>query len=799
MDKNKLHINRFLLILLVIHLLLSSTIVLSQTNTKGVKAITSNQSSYTKTKAIIVGISNYMNIRSLNYAHSDALNFYNFLVSDAGGRVDSNNIVLLLNDDATSANIYASLDWLVDEAKEGERIIIYFSGHGDLETKTIRQNGFLLGYDAPEHCYMAGGTVSVGFLQDYMETIALQCKSNILLITDACRSGKLAGGQEGAQNTSAALAQNWQSITKVLSSQAGEYSLEADSWGNGAGVFTYYLVNGLTGKADRNNNDEVSTQELYMYLLENIGRETNYAQNPILVGDMTSTLAWVDSLSLAQLDVNTQIGSHELLASKGFESMYKEQLSTEAYANYERFRYCLENELLVPEYSDNENAWDIYQSIIEDENAEIIHKHIKRSLLAALQNESQIIVNSILTNQDNEIDFDTDRARTELHYTFNLINTSYILYNDIRARYLFLKSVDMETAEDQVVLLEEASEIKPDAAYLYNRLGVQYYNLEQFELAIKTFNKAINLVPTWSYPYYNLGGAYYAKKQYDEAIEFYYKSISLNPKEANGYANLGLTYMTLTQYNKANEFFYKALELRPDEAAVYNNLGINYIMLKQHNKAIESFQKYIELKPDDAAVYYKLGIVYNELKQYDKAIEHYQKTIKLNPNDAFAYFFLGETYYVQKNYSDAIKAYQKSIELNSVYLKTYKKLADSYRKAEQYESALNYYTIVLENDSTYEDCYVGLGYTYLQLGNYELALASFEKTIELSPEKPKNYYNITCFYALQNNTDKALEWMEKSLKKGYDSWEHIATDSDIDSIRDTEKYKELINKYKKDN
>jgi len=347
------NIHKVFLALLFVTTVFYGQMALSQTNTKGAKAINDDQMPYSGTKALIVGISDYMNIRSLTYAHTDALNFYNFLISDAGGRADSNNIVLLLNEEATSANIYASLDWLVDETQEGERIIIYFSGHGDLESKTIRQNGFLLGHDSPANCYMAGGTISVRFLQDYLETIATTSKSDILLITDACRSGKLAGGEEGAQNTAAALAQNWNNITKVLSSQAGEFSLESDKWGEGAGVFTYYLINGLTGLADKNNNMEVNTQELYMYLLENIGRETDYSQNPALVGNMTSTLAWVDSISLATL-VNNSYGTQNLIAAKGIESMYKKQLDEETYIEYERFRYCIENDLLTPEFAEEE-------------------------------------------------------------------------------------------------------------------------------------------------------------------------------------------------------------------------------------------------------------------------------------------------------------------------------------------------------------------------------------------------------------------------------------------------------------
>lgn len=830
-----IHFKTYVTKLILLFFLLFATVAISQTNIKGANAITSDQSHYTGTKAVVVGISNYMNIRSLNYAHSDALNFYNFLISDAGGRVDSNNIVLLLNNNATSANIYASLDWLVEEAKEGERIIIYFSGHGDLETKTIRQNGFLLGYDAPEHCYMAGGTVSVGFLQDYLETIAQQCKSNILLITDACRSGKLAGGEAGAKNTSAALAQNWQSITKVLSSQAGEYSLEADSWGNGAGVFTHFLVNGLTGKADKNNNKKVSTQELYMYLMENIGRETNYVQNPILVGDMTSTLAWVDSLSLAQLDLNNQIGSHNLLATKGFESLYKEQLSIEAYAKYEKFRYCLKNELLIPEYSDDENAWDIYQRLIEDEKAEIIHKHIRRSILAALQNRSQIAINLYLESESIEDSVSIIKAGKELNYAYKIINPDYILYNDIKARYLFFQSIKTNLTEDErIAFLKAAIEINPDAAYLYNQLGAKYRDIEKFDIAITTYKKAIEFAPTWIYVYNNLGVTYYELKQYSNAIESYRKAIELKPDGSSAYNNLGLTYYDQKQYNNAIESYQKAIELNPDDATVYNNLGVTYYNLKQYNKAIESYQKAIEIEPDYSSVYNNLGNVYCDINQYNMAIESYQKAIELKPDDASAYINLGITFFNINQYNKAIESYHKAIELKpndvSVYndlgiiyenLKKYNKAIEFYQKAIElnpnfilsyqnltivyrrylfnYKKALEYTNKVIELEPDNCKNYETLANIYLDMDDFDKALKSFNLALELAPDDHWNYYNITCFYARQNKIDIALEWMEKSLKKGFNDWDYLASDYVIYNIIDTEKYKELMRKYKKDN
>jgi len=60
--------------------------------------------SYPKTKAIIIGVSEYPNLPSslqLNYADSDAQLIYDFLVSTPN--IDSSDVTLLLNERASNA------------------------------------------------------------------------------------------------------------------------------------------------------------------------------------------------------------------------------------------------------------------------------------------------------------------------------------------------------------------------------------------------------------------------------------------------------------------------------------------------------------------------------------------------------------------------------------------------------------------------------------------------------------------------------------------------------------------------
>ncbi len=69
-------------------------------------------------------------------------------------------------------------------------------------------------------------------------------------IMDACRSNELPGGSEGQNFLNAAISEKRAGEIIMLATGAGQESLEDASIGTGHGLFTYYLIDGLTGMAD---------------------------------------------------------------------------------------------------------------------------------------------------------------------------------------------------------------------------------------------------------------------------------------------------------------------------------------------------------------------------------------------------------------------------------------------------------------------------------------------------------------------------------------------------------------------
>ncbi|MCC7464632.1 MAG: caspase family protein, partial [Saprospiraceae bacterium] len=152
------------------------------------------------TRAVIIGISNYSQVSKLRFAHRDAEAFAQFLRSPAGGSVSEDNIRLLTEEKATQAQIGSALSWLIAESQPNDRAIIYFSGHGDVET-AVADLGYLLAYDAGKTTYMSGGAIPIFMLQTVISALSVGKQVQVMLIADACRSGNLAGTEVGGGKT----------------------------------------------------------------------------------------------------------------------------------------------------------------------------------------------------------------------------------------------------------------------------------------------------------------------------------------------------------------------------------------------------------------------------------------------------------------------------------------------------------------------------------------------------------------------------------------------------------------------
>ncbi|MFA6456958.1 MAG: caspase family protein [Bacteroidota bacterium] len=236
--------------------------------------------------AVVVGVSEYGNpaIKNLAYADRDAKAFAEFLKSAAGGGFEEERVKILLNKDATLTNIKQALFNFLRQTVDKDLVVIYFAGHGAPEPANPNNN-YLLCYDTDPNSL----ETSAFPMWDVNTALTRYIPSKrVVVFTDACHSGGISSdiATRGMSTTDGNLINQYLSdlsktkegIIVFTASQAGEVSQELEKFGHG--VFTYFLLEGMKGEADFNNDYTVTVGELMDYVEEKVKRQTNGNQHP---------------------------------------------------------------------------------------------------------------------------------------------------------------------------------------------------------------------------------------------------------------------------------------------------------------------------------------------------------------------------------------------------------------------------------------------------------------------------------------------------------------------------------------
>lgn len=194
--------------------------------------------------AVVVGISEFKNPKwNLLYPAKDAQDFANYLIKDANFAAD--HVKLLTNAKATRENIMTVLgsNWLPNNAKPGDVVLIYFASHGTSAKQDIARKNFLLAYDTdPSNAFATGIE-----MQDLARTIKRRLNSDrIVIILDTCHSGSAEPGAKSLlQNMSFSNADLIQGTGQLIIASAEDNQIAHDSLRYKNGIFTKHLIDGL--------------------------------------------------------------------------------------------------------------------------------------------------------------------------------------------------------------------------------------------------------------------------------------------------------------------------------------------------------------------------------------------------------------------------------------------------------------------------------------------------------------------------------------------------------------------------
>jgi len=232
---------------------------------------------------LIVGVADYPGfINDLRFTDDDAREVRDALLRYANWEAD--NVQLLIDSAATKSAIQAAIEQIGAVAGQDDVVLFFFSGHGTtgMDVAPLDEEDGVDEYIVPY-----GSTISQYIRDDELsEWLGNLPTANVVVILDTCHSG----GQIKAEGTAikslagtpADLVQKGDGFAADITARVGprdmddnpgcvvltaadddEYSYELAFLRNG--VFSYFVIRALEQDPDRDDNGELSAEEIFVF------------------------------------------------------------------------------------------------------------------------------------------------------------------------------------------------------------------------------------------------------------------------------------------------------------------------------------------------------------------------------------------------------------------------------------------------------------------------------------------------------------------------------------------------------
>jgi hypothetical protein len=232
--------------------------------------------------ALIIGIGNYSSpLGPAVFADSDARMFSDFATEKLG--IPSARVKTLINEQAAERDMLLALKrWLLRVVEQDKTdVYIFFAGHG--LASDDGQKMYLLPYDgAPD---LLDKTAIRR--DDLFRDIASVNPRSVTVFLDTCYSGTTRGTDMliasrpiGIKALEQSIPDKFTVLTAARGDQTAKPLEEAKH-----GMFSYFLMKGMEGEADINNDNKITAGELHSYIKSNVVQQSNGSQTPELQGD----------------------------------------------------------------------------------------------------------------------------------------------------------------------------------------------------------------------------------------------------------------------------------------------------------------------------------------------------------------------------------------------------------------------------------------------------------------------------------------------------------------------------------
>jgi tetratricopeptide (TPR) repeat protein len=250
---------------------------------------------------------------------------------------------------------------------------------------------------------------------------------------------------------------------------------------------------------------------------------------------------------------------------------------------------------------------------------------------------------------------------------------------------------------DQAIAdFNEASRLGDSSRDLRFFRGRALLHREKFAEAVADLTEAIRLEPESADSHLNRGIAFFRLGRLKEALSDHERAIRLEPKMARAYLNRGVVRLKLDDLDGAITDFDVTIQQarRTNDvstmASAYFDRGRAFYLKKDYERAIEDWERVARNLDDrDCMTLDFLGLAYAKIQNPFKATRYFEDAVRLDDTRTYApaHAHLGDIRCQQKDYVSAIKECTTAIEIDPTFVEAYSTRSRAFKEMKQLDRA----------------------------------------------------------------------------------------------------------------
>jgi tetratricopeptide (TPR) repeat protein len=266
-----------------------------------------------------------------------------------------------------------------------------------------------------------------------------------------------------------------------------------------------------------------------------------------------------------------------------------------------------------------------------------------------------------------------------------------------------------------------------------------------------------------------------------------------NPHDAGYFYYIAQLYSDKNMYRQSNEYLLKAYEIDA-HPYILQQLAENCSEIGDYASAIAYISQVEEMNSDNDIVIATKADILGDSGDIDGAIAEWSRYIEKNPDEFGGYYRRGFFEDNSNRNDSALEDYDMAITLNPNYAYAYLGKADLLLRLGRDELAMDCYRKVVELDTIPDNSSCAM-YAYLALNEKEKGIDYMNRVIAQDPTYAGNYYDAACLYSRLGDLTKSLDNLKIAFEKGFCRFHHVRIDDDLEALRATPEFKQLIQEY----